>query len=69
MEVTLFSNHCPQCKYLTTLLNQKNIKYDEVNDEELMISMELMSMPQLRVNCEMMKYADALQWVNKQLTT
>jgi glutaredoxin len=64
MEVTLYSNHCPQCKYLTTLLNNKNVKFNEVNDEELMLSMGFMSMPQLEVSGEIMKFADALKWVN-----
>ena len=64
MEVTLYSNHCPQCKYLTTLLNNKNVKFNEINDEELMLSMGFLSMPQLEVNGEIMKFADALKWVN-----
>jgi glutaredoxin len=64
MEVTLYSNHCPQCIYLTTLLNNKNVKFNEVNDEELMLSMGFMSMPQLEVSGEIMKFADALKWVN-----
>ena len=63
MEVTLYSNHCPQCKYLTTLLDQKNVTYEEVNDEDLMRSMGFMSMPQLKVDGVVMKFADALQWV------
>ena len=66
MEVTLYSNHCPQCRFLSTLLNNKNIEFNEINDEDLMQSMGLLSMPQLDVNGEIMKYADALQWVNKQ---
>jgi len=69
MEVTLYSNHCPQCKYLTTMLKNKSIEFNEVNDEELMMSMGLMSMPQLKVNDEMLIYADALKWVGRQQTT
>lgn len=67
MEVVLYSNHCPQCKYLTTLLNQKNISYEEINDEDYMRDvLGLMSMPQLNVDGVTLKFADALAWVNKQ---
>jgi len=65
MEVTLYSNHCPQCKYLKSLLGLKKdiTVINEVNDEDLMKSMGMMSMPQLEVNGKIMIYADVLQWI------
>ena len=63
-QITLYSNHCPQCKYLEALLKKKEIEYQEVNDIDLMISKGFMSMPKLEVDENIMTYSEALKWVN-----
>lgn len=68
MKVILYSNHCPQCLRLEALLKQKGITYEEVNDVDLMIGMGFRSMPMLDVDGEVMKFADALKWLEKQHT-
>lgn len=65
-QVILYSNHCPQCMLLSKRLKEKGINYIEVNDVDLMMSKGFMSMPMLEVNNDVLKFADALQWVNKQ---
>ncbi|MDF2882198.1 MAG: hypothetical protein K0R54_2755 [Clostridiaceae bacterium] len=65
MEVTLYSNHCPQCKVLETKLKDKNVVYTEVNDVDLMLSKGFMSMPMLEVDGNVMNFASALKWVNE----
>lgn len=63
MEVVLYSNHCPQCRYLELLLKDKNIHYSEVNDIEIMQSKGFMSMPMLEIDTEVMNFQKALQWI------
>lgn len=66
MDVILYSNHCPQCKILERKLHDKNIDFTEINDVDLMISKGFMSMPMLEVDGNVMKFKDALNWINKE---
>lgn len=63
MNVTLYSNHCPQCRYLEKLLKDLNIEYQEVNDLDIMQSKGFMSMPMLEVDDDTMNFASALNWI------
>lgn len=63
MEIILYSNHCPQCHYLSSLLKNKKLDYKEINDIEIMQSKGFMSMPMLEVDGETMTFAKALQWI------
>lgn len=65
MKVILYSTHCPKCTILETKLKDKNINFEEVNDKNLMIEKGFMSVPILEVDGEVLKYADAMEWVNK----
>lgn len=66
MAVILYSNHCPQCKILERKLHNKNIDFTEINDIDLMVSKGFMSMPMLEVDGNVMKFKDALNWINKE---
>lgn len=66
MDVILYSNHCPQCKILERKLHDKNIDFTEINDVDLMISKGFMAMPMLEVDGNVMKFKDALNWINKE---
>lgn len=66
MAVILYSNHCPQCKILERKLYDRNINFTEINDVDLMISKGFMSMPMLEVDGNVMKFKDALNWINKE---
>lgn len=65
MKVILYSNKCPQCRYLESLLKSNDIEYDEVNDIKLMKEKGFMSMPMLEVDGEIMTYQKSLQWVKQ----
>lgn len=65
MNVILYSNHCPKCNILTKKLNDKNIRFKEINDVELMISKGFMSMPMLEVDGNVMNFSDANKWINE----
>lgn len=65
MKVVLYSTHCPKCNVLEAKLKDKNIEFEEVNDKNLMIEKGFMSVPILEVDGEVLKYADAMKWVNE----
>lgn len=64
--ITLYSTGCPKCKVLKMKLDQKNIQYEVVNDIEYMKSLGIMSVPMLKVDDEILIFAKAVEWVNKQ---
>jgi len=64
-KVILYSTHCPKCNILTKKLNDKKIKFEEVNDVDVMISKGFMSMPMLEVDGTVMNFLNANQWINE----
>jgi predicted thioredoxin/glutaredoxin len=64
-KIILYSTHCPKCNILTKKLNDKKIKFEEVNDVDLMISKGFMSMPMLEVDGTVMNFLNANQWINE----
>lgn len=64
--IKLFSNSCPKCKVLKMKLKSKNINYEEITDIDLMISMNLNSMPQLEVDGKVMNYLESVNWIKEQ---
>ena len=64
--IILYSNDCPRCKIIKKKLDDKGIKYLEINDEELMISKGFTYMPMLEVNTVIMDFSAANAWVNAQ---
>lgn len=55
---------CPKCKILKKKLDDKKIKYEEINDEELLRKMGIMSVPIMIVDGRLYEFADAIQYVN-----
>lgn len=66
MKVVLYSTHCPKCTVLEAKLKDKNIRFEEVNDENLMIEKGFMSVPVLEVDGKIMNFKVANDWINKQ---
>ncbi|MBQ6359568.1 MAG: hypothetical protein IJJ25_00260 [Lachnospiraceae bacterium] len=66
MSIVLYSTGCPKCNVLETKLNNKNIKFDVVTDEEVMQNKGFMSLPMLEVNGEELDFMQALRWTNEQ---
>jgi glutaredoxin len=62
--VKFYSTHCPKCKILEKKLQDNNIDYEEINDENEMIAKGFMSVPMLEVNGKVMGFAEAIKWVN-----
>lgn len=66
MDIILYSTGCPKCKVLETKLNSKNIKYNLIDDEGLMVEKGFMSAPMLEVDGKIMNFVDANNWINEQ---
>ena len=66
MKVVLYSTHCPKCTVLEAKLKNKNIRFEEVNDENLMIEKGFMSVPVLEVDGKIMNFKVANDWINRQ---
>ena len=63
MKVILYSNHCPKCNVLIQKLKLAKIKYEEINDINIMISKGFMSMPILEVDGKVMTFMEAVEWI------
>lgn len=64
--VILYEHGCPRCRVLKMKLDQKNIKYETVDDIEIMKSKGFTEAPKLEVNGEIMDFKDAVEWVKEQ---
>lgn len=65
VEVTLYTTNCPKCKVLEAKLKQKNIDFNVVDDEKVMLDMGFMSAPMLIVDGEVMDFSVAINWLKK----
>ena len=66
MRVILYSTNCPKCNVLKKKLEQKNIDFELVTDQDVMIEKGFMSAPMLEVDGNIMNFSGANEWVNKQ---
>lgn len=66
MEITLYSTGCPKCKVLKKKLEEKGIKYTEINSVDEMLSLGISQVPVLSVNNELLDFSTANDWVNQQ---
>ena len=65
MDVTLWSTNCPKCNVLKSILEQKGIKFELVEDADKMIEKGFMSAPILEVDGKVMDFITAVKWVNE----
>ena len=66
MNVVLYSTNCPRCVVLEKKLQQKEIKFETVKDETLMLEKGFVSTPMLEVDGEIMDFVKANEWVGRQ---
>lgn len=60
MEINLYSTHCPKCNVLAQKLKSKNMKYTEINDENIMSAKGFMSVPMLEIDGKIMDFASSV---------
>ena len=65
MGIVLYSTGCPKCKVLEAKLKAKGIGYAEINDVEVMQARNMMTLPYLEVDGNLINFTEAVQWVNK----
>ena len=73
-EIILYSNGCPKCNVLKAKLKEKNITFKENNNIEELISMNIKTLPILKIvekvneNIEekFLNFLTANGWVNSQ---
>lgn len=64
MNITFYSTGCPKCSVLKKKLEDKDIEFDAVTDIDKMLELGIMSAPALSVDGEILKFPDAIKWVN-----
>ena len=64
--ITVYSKPgCPKCRVLKMKLDKKGIEYDDFQDVDKMMKMGLLSLPILCVDGKMIKFEDAVKYVNE----
>lgn len=66
--IILYSTDCPKCIVLEKKLAQKGIEFEKnmTFDKREMIAKGFASAPLLEVDGQIMKFEDAVTWVNEQ---
>lgn len=65
-KVILYEHGCPRCKVLKMKLDQKGIKYETVNDIDIMQAKGFNEAPKLEVDGMIMGFKDAVDWLKGQ---
>lgn len=63
--IILYSTGCSRCKVLEARLNAKNIKYNLVDDIDVMMEKGIQQVPVLQVEGKMMDFVEAVKWTNQ----
>ena len=64
MKIILYSTHCPVCRGVEMRLKAKKIPYEEINDEEEMKRIGLLSAPVLSVDGEIKTGKEINDFIN-----
>ena len=63
--LTLYSKDgCPRCDMLKSKLNDKNVEFIEVKDEDVIASLDIDFLPVLEVDGEMLGLSKANDYIN-----
>ena len=67
--VILYEHGCPRCKVLKAKLDQKNIRYEDVTDVEVMKLKGFEDAPKLELSDgTIMNFKEAVEWIKHQQT-
>lgn len=65
--ITIYTTEtCPKCKILKKKLTDKNIDFKEINDVEILKSLDIYEVPVLDVDDTLMDFSAANSWINAQ---
>lgn len=62
--IKLYTNHCRKCEILTAKLQEKNVIFDIIDDEEWLRANGYDFMPILEVDNKKLEFGDAVAYVN-----
>lgn len=63
-EIVLYTTHCPRCNILKQKLKDKNIKFIEETNVDLMMSKGMKTVPYLEIEKDkILNFEDSLKWV------
>lgn len=62
--MNLYSTGCPKCKVLEAKLKQKNLKFNEINDIEILKQKNILNVPVLEVDGNFLDFMQAINFVN-----
>lgn len=63
--IILYTIGCPKCKVLEIKMNQKNIKFEIINDIDIMKEKGIQQAPVLEVDGKLYNFTQAIKWVNE----
>jgi glutaredoxin len=63
--VKLYTTHCPNCRALETKLQSKEIEFEEITDQSLMVEKQIRSVPVLEVDGRLLTFYEAVKWVDE----
>ena len=61
--VIMYTTHCPQCKVLEKMLNDKKIEYTQITDINIMKSKGIQSVPYLEVEGALKNFKESMEWI------
>ena len=61
--IIMYTTHCPQCKVLEKMLNDKKIEYTQITDIDVMKSKGIQSVPYLEVEGELKNFKESMEWI------
>lgn len=65
--ITIYTTEtCPKCKILKKKLTDKNIDFKEINDIEILKSLDIYEVPVLDVDDTLLDFSAANSWINEQ---
>lgn len=65
--ITIYTTEtCPKCKILKKKLTDKNIDFKEINDVEILKSLDIYDVPVLEVDDTFLDFSAANSWINAQ---
>ena len=64
--IKLYQHGCPTCLRLKQRLDEKNIKYENITDKDIMISLGFKTAPKLEVDGKILDFKEAINWVKEQ---
>lgn len=68
MKVILYTNHCPCCDTLESMLKSARIAYETFDNTEEMLQMGMTHMPMLSVDGNLMNFSVALVWLKGRMS-